>query len=153
MRCRTLHLSQTGVDQGYSPQVAGDDPGHQCHGSGAIVAHLKHQAKRLEAGALLKELIMGQAMIGATAAGSLGSVCPALSHAFCCCRCRSRRVVQFGTQRNFHDARRLVFRNKWSDQCKREIARLQRRVRNVRQMSMHSSSRLLPKGSSSIQMS
>jgi hypothetical protein len=25
-------------------------------------------------------------MIGATAAGSLGSVCPALSHAFCCRR-------------------------------------------------------------------
>ena len=84
---------------------------------------------------------------------SLGSVCPAPSHAFCRRRGRSRRIVQFGTQRNLHDARRLAFRNKWSDQCTREIARLQRWVRNVRQMSMRSSSRLLPKRSGSIQMS
>jgi hypothetical protein len=31
--------AKTGVDQGYSPQVAGRDLGHQCHGSGAIAAH------------------------------------------------------------------------------------------------------------------
>jgi hypothetical protein len=63
----------------------------------------------------------------------------------------SRRVIQFGTQRNLADARRLLFRTNWSDRCTRKIARLQRWVQNVRQMSMRPN--LLLEQSSSIQMS